>query len=291
MAETDKVLYYYCSTQTFESIIKNKEFWLSDVRKSNDYAEIDHFLKKLKSSLSKKLDTQITEKEKYYYLKAEKEIDSIDIRGYFWAMCFTSLEDDLPQWRAYGQDGKGFSIGINCRQLEACKQAFDAGKLVNLKGVSYETSALNAQINELTSKLESIIKAAPYPANNSHQKYILPEIHQWAHEVVIAAPYFKTRGFSAEKETRLCYSRITTVEQMKNIKDSSHLNYVSFRTTDDDCISYMKFPINKFPDLITSVTIGPKNNTNKDMVKLMFAMYELNPSIDVRKSKLTYRGR
>lgn len=36
----EKKLYYYCSAKTFESILKNKEFWLSDVSRSNDYAEI-----------------------------------------------------------------------------------------------------------------------------------------------------------------------------------------------------------------------------------------------------------
>jgi len=53
----------------------------------------------------------------------------------------------------------------------------------------------------------------------------------------------------------------------------------------------MRFPIKDFSNLITSVTIGPRNNASNDIVKFMLAKYGFNESIQVRKSKITYRGK
>lgn len=39
MKKNEKILYHYCSVETFFNIIKNSCLWLSDIEKSNDYQE------------------------------------------------------------------------------------------------------------------------------------------------------------------------------------------------------------------------------------------------------------
>lgn len=38
---TPRILYHYCSLETFQNIVENKSIWLSDVQKSNDSKELE----------------------------------------------------------------------------------------------------------------------------------------------------------------------------------------------------------------------------------------------------------
>ena len=40
-------MYFYCSNQVFMNIVNNKSLWLSDMTKSNDYAELQGYFENL----------------------------------------------------------------------------------------------------------------------------------------------------------------------------------------------------------------------------------------------------
>lgn len=154
------IVYQYCSFKTFTSMLENKEIWLSDINKMNDYEEsktltitlrlllnfldknhnnnilskpkkikdLENFIKesKLSSSLEKDLLTTINDQYINDYQKKRINVlgrllsskylikDSHDN----FITCFSSFGDILSQWRAYADDGAGFSIGFKRAELE-----------------------------------------------------------------------------------------------------------------------------------------------------------------------------
>ena len=284
-------LYYYCSAKTFESILKNKEFWLSDVSRSNDYAEISVFFNRVKEKLKEKLEclgaatTQDPERYRRVYMSALRRIDEAMMHSYFFAMCFTTLKDNLSQWRAYGDDGCGFCLEIDYEKLNRLRSNYCTTSMMNLKTISYSTEQMDSDIEQLVQKLNNII------GSNNPTKSVAKECWDWVFDVINAAAYYKTEGFFVEEETRLCYARVTTIKQMRNADYGSHLERIGFRVTNNDCIPYMTFPIGKFRTLISGITIGPRNMVSTDIVQFMLAKYKFSRKIDVRKSNVTYRGK
>lgn len=287
----EKKLYYYCSAKTFESILKNKEFWLSDVSRSNDYAEISVFFNRVKEKLEERLRCLSTDsaqhKGRYSHVhkSALGQLNQAMMHSYFFAMCFTSLKDNLSQWRAYGDDGRGFCIEIDSEKLERLKSKYCDTEMMKLKPISYSSDDMDIEIDQLISSLDAIINSS------DSSKRVVDACREWALTVVNAAAYYKTEGFFVEKETRLCYARVTTIKQMRNVDYGSHLEKIGFRVTNNDCIPYMTFPIGKFRTLISNITIGPRNMASADIVQFMLAKYKFSQKISVSKSNVTYRGK
>lgn len=107
MGKHPKMLYHYCSLDTFLKIITSGKIWLSDVRKSNDKQELRH----LKSECAIQLLTaqneyleRYSEEEGFTYdFKAMEEINSlaekITTADLFvtWAFCLSEEYDLLSQ--------------------------------------------------------------------------------------------------------------------------------------------------------------------------------------------------
>lgn len=287
----EKKLYYYCSAKTFESILKNKEFWLSDVSRSNDYAEINIFFNRIKKVLEERINTDAIKTNILddHYIHVHKLalqlLNDAVKHSYFFAMCFTSLQDNLSQWRAYGDDGCGFCLEIDFKKLNRLKDNYCETNMMDLKAISYSTDEMDCDIKKLVQELDNII------CSNNLAKSLTKACWAWVLNVVNAAAYYKTEGFFVEEETRLCYSRVTTIKQMRNVNLGSHLEKVGFRLTNNDCIPYMTFPIGKYRTLISGITIGPRNMASTDIVQFMLAKYKFSPKIAVCKSNVTYRGK
>ncbi|MEZ8306834.1 DUF2971 domain-containing protein [Vibrio splendidus] len=98
---TQKHLSHYCSPLVFKSIIENKEIWATDLRSTNDPSEViegNKIISKLWNEMTEDKDIQF-----------QDNINSNDIHL---STSFSKTPDSLSQWRAYGDDGKGFSLGF-----------------------------------------------------------------------------------------------------------------------------------------------------------------------------------
>lgn len=153
-------VYQYCSFKTFTSMLGNKEIWISDINKMNDYEETqtltitlrrlldfldknsDHkssnkpndLIELEKSINNSKIDFSLKKKllstisSKYiddYKTKRNNILGRLLSNRYLikdshdkFISCFSSSGDILSQWRAYADDGAGFSIGFKRAELE-----------------------------------------------------------------------------------------------------------------------------------------------------------------------------
>jgi len=105
------ILYHYCSTEAFHSIISSRSIWLSALALSNDSMEgkmlIDAFTRLAKRD---KIDRQSL------VLLQDKILAYHKDEGFGFSL---SLEGDLlSQWRGYAEDGCGVSIGFSKSYLQ-----------------------------------------------------------------------------------------------------------------------------------------------------------------------------
>ena len=109
------ILYHYCSVESFEKILESKVLWLTDVTQSNDSEEVfqtfrilwGHIRQRL---LGSDLNIDIVSKEVAIIDKQFELELLIDLP---FGCCFCKNGDELQQWKEYGDNTKGISIGFN----------------------------------------------------------------------------------------------------------------------------------------------------------------------------------
>ncbi|WP_346867458.1 DUF2971 domain-containing protein [Clostridium sp. UBA1353] len=111
----------------FIAIISNKSLRLCDLSKTNDYMERKWILNNLEDSLIKAFEKNeifINLKEDYCYDKGIHNrlafiLDMLKhyVESSIYITCFSRNGDLLSQWRAYGDNGKGVSIGFNSKLI------------------------------------------------------------------------------------------------------------------------------------------------------------------------------
>ena len=125
----DMILYHYCDNKALESIIKNKQLWMTDISNSNDYNEVQLFNPQLfcdieelyknapfELSFQNKVDFEAL---KDLLILINNCITRIFDNGYLtsFVSCLCEDGDVLSQWRGYANDGKGCSIGFSREEL------------------------------------------------------------------------------------------------------------------------------------------------------------------------------
>ena len=114
------ILYYYCSADSFMSIIKNKTLRFSDLYHMNDLSELQQgniiFDEIIKNS------SAFSEETKAKFALTLQEFKN---RCILLSISFSRAKDSLSQWRGYGDDAKGFCIGYRvkdfCKEGRQCK--------------------------------------------------------------------------------------------------------------------------------------------------------------------------
>lgn len=118
-------LYHYSSSAGVLGILESGAVWASSCRSMNDDHEIRHAVNVLVHSFKNHLNTKtsmshdhVTNASNHLLVLGEKYLGHC-------AVSFSESGDLLSQWRAYGADGRGISLGFNSVLLSA--DAHDAG--------------------------------------------------------------------------------------------------------------------------------------------------------------------
>ena len=254
------MLYHYCSNETFKAIIESGNIWLSDISKSNDSTElISEILKqkaKLSSSQTKELD------------QANSLIEAHDAFIY-WAFCMSEEGDLLSQWRGYGDDGRGFSIG------------FDEGILKESIGKIY--SCVDLSFDKMIYDGDSVVDF------NSSEDCL---------KLLVESCIYKNCAFSEEREHRI-YAFNPKIDFFSQ-KMSEQLEYC--KDDGDGCLkigfnanmtSHIELPLSLLGNPIREIIIGPKNKcTEVDVKEFLVSSGNIgelkDKTIKVKKSTIPY---
>src|SRR5579863_362109 len=108
-------LYHYCGADAFHKIITSQEVWVSSAQHLDDTMELrwlPHTLKEMSKGSSETVRNFIEEVVGFFsQTLASLRLPGPRHREPFVAS-FSKCGDVLSQWRAYADDGRGFSVGI-----------------------------------------------------------------------------------------------------------------------------------------------------------------------------------
>lgn len=154
-----KLVYKYTSYKTLEKNLKNNSLLLTDIQKSNDNTELQLIYKVLKDVFEEEFNKKIPKymeqnfpKEEFikFYEKNTDFINKAEKALHIqYVTCFSSSGDMLSQWRGYGNDGEGISIGFD----EAWFKGLSSDYLFDK--VRYNSRNQKAVVRE---EIESIIR-------------------------------------------------------------------------------------------------------------------------------------
>lgn len=279
----DKIVYHYCSVDTFLNIIKNSSIWLSDIAKSNDYQECIGCREIVDMGI-KEYFRDDAEALKAWNTCYEQGVYSNSAMATFCA-CFSESKDKLSQWRGYAQDGKGIAIGFDREILEELNQISEYhvafGKVIYDNPQEYVQGIIADNIKKLEYK--GIGHVAHELSGNYRMKF----------------PFVKNPGFEEENEWRAV---VCSSIGHYNIPSSDNILFskVKYRATINKLIPYIEMNFEKVKQsIIKKIFIGPKSEVEvEDIVNLLCFYgyydgieegYNFQEPVDIKKSETTYR--
>ena len=284
--------YYYCSLNTFLSIIKNKQIYLSDPLKMNDNLELKWYLDRLNNEqfTVDKVDYQesifdMVKKRSGLNFTFEELVEILNSKGQksVYISCFSREPDILSQWRAYAEDGRGVSIGFNLDMLKKADNLF-VSEVIYTDDVVYGS---NESGIEIVADTINIVFSVNKIAGKEEQMEV------FLHELIPELIQYKNPSFIEEQEIRLVYCEDMKFEKIldRNGAFREKWNYIElehdFRTIGSDNITEfvkLDFCLNA----IEEICIGPKCLLSRNDVKnIMNRLLDID--VNIIESKSSYR--
>ena len=299
--------------QTFHAIIQGRSLRLCDVAHMNDSDEGKYGAKFLLSCIQnafnkvninidllstfypntqETLENMVKQAVKNIYYTQNNNYDYMETKHF--ACCFSKNGDLLSQWRAYGNDGCGISIGFDF----GCIQNINAFPLLFRNVVYTEQSQINI-IQKLVD--ESVYGILQFLINKelSIESQILERFEEFVdmitNDMAKEFCFIKNPYFCEEKEARLLHSinfipKVSDCDPlfMENFElEEFELSKLNFYTRNDSLVSYVKFSFDKAINtgIVSEIIIGSKSKSTLSDVYYFLKIngYDAD-SINIRKS-------
>lgn len=293
-------LYHYCSVETMEKIIINKELWLSNILKSNDkkeFKDFDEILSNVIQDIISNVDQIISQSSSKE--KAEEVVNfliafSNRTQGFMttqkdksfipYVCCFSTEDDDLEQWVKYSKNGTGVCLKFNMSEMSDIEhidfeKKYSKEDLLGVKvgEVLYKDSKKKELLAEIIIKACRDIINSSKGSTDDLDKIELSKLYT---KLFFCSTLFKSHYFQNENERRL-FCLADTEGKIEPYPRN-------FSFTNNGVKGYLKFAIEP-SKVITEVTLGPKCQIDKDdaELKLFFKQNNLE-NIKIRKSIIPY---
>lgn len=273
-------VYHYCSIDTFLKIIQKKTLRLSDIGKSNDYAERLYIENRIHEELLKRVENVLSTEEMEVFRRVEEMCrKTMQTTHNLYAICFSEEKDLLSQWRGYASDGKGVAIGFSKDILNGVNE--EEYGLVFRK-VCYEESQQKEFIER---QVDTIINTMSY-------KNLFAACAEVYENAIESIGCMKSPGFSEEKEWRLCKA---VAPQMLVDHGTEFRGFVISKIQEqcirDQIVTYIDLSFEDVLDnFVKEIVIGPSAKvTEVDIYRSLNINGIPTNKIRVTKSKITYR--
>ena len=266
MAEKTEYIYHYTDFNALKGIVENKELWLSNILNSNDSKELSFFYEQLINPLLhkvmlKEINFNFTIKKLNLLKNYFAFINNLNARPSY-ALCFTSLEDDVSQWERYSNNAKGVMLGFNKNLLLKILPAE-----VEYIGVHYDGKLLREEMNGITVYMESfsknITEVGFFNFLSDISKYAIGHKH---------------KSFQVEAESRIFIDyEVLKQSNSEIIKFKSEIIGNSIK--EYCCLDVKKMCKEKsvkFEQLIDNITIGPRSSVKKETLRRYLLDKKLN---------------
>lgn len=314
------IIYHYCSPEVFDLVIRNKKLRLSDLDKTNDYLEKEwggRLIEKVLSEELRKRGIEIDVRQPYWYSQeCQNHIDYLQNEFLYYRKkqtliaCFSYEGDDLGQWRGYGQDGCGLSIGFDYRKMSRLMNL--SGK-IEMKEVIYRDNKqkkelVDCAIGPAINHMQLLFEELDCLDLDDYNKFFEEEFDAFT-EVVVeklnkVVSYIKNPAFAAEREVRLIHhTDIGNYEDDEEIykvlneniiigaKNQFSLSPVNFQFKNNKLVSYADLSFENMikNDIIKEIIIGPKSDIREKDIFYYLIANGYGRNVNIKKSTASYR--
>lgn len=316
-------IYHYCTANTFMDIMSNKCIRMSDLNKTNDFQEKKWASMLISQVLKERFisnDIHFDLEEDYWYDESspthlqyyKNEMNKILFNEKpIFITCFSKKGDLLSQWRAYGQDGTGISIGFDYNRIKSLHN----GKNMLLEKVCYketiQKNKLGALIDSGISYMKRMFSEDKVKISEDFSVYFENEFDCFC-EVLMdyigqVGCTIKNPAFSEEEEIRIIYDPNFPVREVEgdlelnkaqdffnNVENLGDfvLKPINYFYRNNQLVPYCDLDFNKLinQNIIKEIIIGPKCGFSEDDIYYYLFIQGFNSNlINIRKSIATYR--
>jgi hypothetical protein len=199
--DPDQLVWHYTTGAGLIGIVESGSLFATQVSCLNDATEIRYSAKKLRealSALSAGMNGEQPEAalvKRFAELLQDNEAAPTSAPLPYFVSCFSSLEDDLSQWRSYGGGENGYAIGVMVKDLFGVPNSLVAR-------VNYDAETHGAVAREAA---EATVKFYKEGLKEGIEDWDNIFLELWDYTLTQVAPFLKDPGFAVEQEVRLVH--------------------------------------------------------------------------------------
>lgn len=314
--------------------MENRQIWATDIKYLNDSQEFQHTIKLFSDRVEaymKRSDRKLSKSEtciaKDILVCNEAILDgnALIFNGY--VASFSTKEDDLAQWRAYGRKEGGYSLGFDFEYLEGVAKTNNC----KLARCIYDPKKQQKILDQIMCEVIDSLKESPFYRQgvkpvDKQTEIALEELEadtglsltqtkclgELSSRLSSVAPILKHRAFEAEQEWRLVARRPFILKPPIGVRDTEpklaveyYEDTLHFREGSVTPIPYIRlqFPGDRTIGGLKQIWVGPSSHTDLavNAVKMLALRqgYEAGgygapankwPRLEIRKSAVPYRS-
>jgi Protein of unknown function (DUF2971). len=252
-------------------------------------------------------------REKYLYMEGiNNHIDYLfdlmrdDVKNSSYITCFSRKGDLLSQWRAYGDDGRGVSIGFDSKllyQVESPKNDIYIEDVLYDKEKQFEY--IHLAVKDALIYMKDLFEQDIVRVSDNFNKYFIEEFDAFCEvicdELSTLSCFVKNPAFKEEDEVRIFYAPVISDDEPVLIqeqfnKTSRFNNYIlkpiNFYGRSDQIIGYSDLSFEKLiqKGIISEIIIGPCSRVNEEDIYYLLTKFGYNSNdINIKQSEASYR--
>ncbi|MDP1699788.1 MAG: DUF2971 domain-containing protein [Aestuariivirga sp.] len=117
--EPPDLLYHYTDDKGLKGVLETGNLWFTDIFNLNDPSEIAHGFRKALELLDRLTRPRMPIHETFLRgFTNFVDKGGLGAAANFFTCSFSLASDDLGQWRAYADNGKGYALGFDAKELD-----------------------------------------------------------------------------------------------------------------------------------------------------------------------------
>ncbi len=242
-------IYHYTADIGLRGILESGKLWLTDVFSLNDPSEVQHGVSIAMDLFDKQTNGKNDEcQELARDFRGGLQGKSLKKIAHFFVCSFSACKDDLGQWRAYADNGRGYALGFDTtsikdqfrRPLPENRDAFP---------VTYDDCDLTEIHRRIIEKVcpHALLPCYEKLSQRAINTYRAELLGKLATHVVHASLYFKHKAYSNEQEYR--FLEVHSADTQPDVQYRSRpYSLIKYREFDWKCAG---------PRVLKKIIIGP----------------------------------
>ncbi len=199
-----KMIYHYTNDIGLRGIIETGKLWFTDIFNQNDPSELRHGLNPAVEILEAEAAKGMPEAKLFADHVAKMLRGGIEQTAHYFVCCFSKADDDLGQWRAYADNGRGYAIGFDARMLESAFAEAKPGPGNMTFPITYGEVELREMYRQIISEVIPLVSLprGKKLKSNVINEYMTELSVSLCVPILRASLFFKHKAYGNEQEYR-----------------------------------------------------------------------------------------